>query len=249
MAGLQDLLEAYRNKLGTQEWRLGQQMNRVPGAEEAMDLWGGFDTGGLAGAIKTYHMTPFDFEKFDLSKMHSGIGGTMHGRGVYTTNQYKNAENWASELPEELLDNVKILDVNLRWPDPAKEALTPLKPEDYLDYNAKFGSLPEEIQASIFDLLKNSRSGRYGKAYERAYKEDFSLENLKRLNVGPLIQSGKIESQLPERGIPGVKVQWTPEWDPEDIDYITYDPAFAEIIKKPTKPKSSNKGLGELYLW
>lgn len=85
MAGLQDLLEAYRNKLGEQEWRLGQQMNRVPGAEEAMDLWGGWDTGGLAGAINVYHGSPRakPFTRFNSEFMGSGEGAQAFGKGHY----------------------------------------------------------------------------------------------------------------------------------------------------------------------
>lgn len=53
MAGLADLLEAYRNYRGVQNWRLGRQMDQMhPQAEQAMELWGGVgpsDMGGLAG--------------------------------------------------------------------------------------------------------------------------------------------------------------------------------------------------------
>ena len=56
MAGLQDLLEAYKNYRGAQEWKLGRQMDIMhPQAEQAMNLFGGFDTGGLVGMIKGYH--------------------------------------------------------------------------------------------------------------------------------------------------------------------------------------------------
>lgn len=85
MAGLQDLLEAYKNYRGVQDWKLGQQMNRVPGAEEAMDLWGGWDTGGLAGAIKAYHGSPRPepFTRFDSAYMGSGEGAQAFGKGHY----------------------------------------------------------------------------------------------------------------------------------------------------------------------
>lgn len=206
MAGLQDLLEAYKNYRGVQDWKFGQQMNRVPGAEEAMNLFGGFDTGGLAGAIKTYHMTPYDFEKFDLSKAKKGLGGMMHGRGIYTTDNPEGATDWIEQLPEKLQSKAKVLDVDLQWPDPAKEAATPLSPEDYLNYYERVQDLPEGIKNSILDLVKTKKL-----PYEF---------------VGPLISKLKLEQELAKRGIPGVKVPYGTE-----ADYITFDPSYTKINK------------------
>ena len=92
MAGLQDLLEAYKNYRGTQEWKLGKQEEQMLGGDpQAMDLWeklqgfGPADMGGIAGAIKTYHGNPKSepFTHFNKEFMGSGEGTQFFGRGHY----------------------------------------------------------------------------------------------------------------------------------------------------------------------
>jgi hypothetical protein len=97
------------------------------------------------------------------------------------------------------------MDVELRWPDPIKEAATPLSPEDYLNYYERVQDLPEEIRNSILELVKSKKL-----PYEF---------------VGPLISKLKLEQEVSKRGIPGVKI-------PSDsIDYVTFDPSYTKILK------------------
>ena len=54
--------------------------------------WGKAGLGALAAIpMLTYHMTPYHFEKFDLSKAKKGLGGMMHGRDIYTTDNPEGA--------------------------------------------------------------------------------------------------------------------------------------------------------------
>ena len=108
MAGLADLLEAYKNYRGVQNWKLGQQMNRVPGAEEAMNLWGGWDTGGLAGVIKAYHGSPSAFTKFLMSKLGTGEGAQAYGHGLYFAQALEVALNYAKTLARQAGETGKI---------------------------------------------------------------------------------------------------------------------------------------------
>ena len=173
--------------------------------------WGKAGLGALAampmlGAIKTYHMTPYNFEKFDLSKAKRGLGGMMHGRGIYTTDNPEGATDWIEQLPEKLQSKAKVLDVDLQWPDPAKEAVTPLSPEDYPDYYQLIDDLPESVRSTLMDLLGNKKI------------------DLK--HFGPLVQKLKLEQELAKRGVPGVKVPYGTE-----ADYITFDPSYTKINK------------------
>lgn len=92
MAGLQDLIEAYRNYRGTQEWKLGKQEEQMLGGDpQAMGLWeklqgfGPADMGGIAGAIKAYHGSPnpTPFTKFHKDFIGAGEGTQYQGYGHY----------------------------------------------------------------------------------------------------------------------------------------------------------------------
>lgn len=218
MAGLQSLLEDYRNWTKTQDWKLQKQREEMFGGDyelaEDIEGWGGgfnpsnigSGLSGLAGAIKTYHMTPHTFDQFDLKKAKTGLGGMMHGRGIYTTDNPEGATDWIEQLPEKLQPKAKVLNVDLQWPDPTKELATPLSANDYPGYYELINDLPESLRDNIMELLNGRKT------------------NLKHL--GPLVKKFKLEQELAKRGVPGVKIPYGTE-----SDYITFDPSYTKIKK------------------
>lgn len=219
---------------------LKNAISAVPGIGDALAAAEGFQgaaegdwakagLGALAaapimGAIKTYHMTPHTFDQFDLKKAKTGLGGMMHGRGIYTIDNPEGATDWIGQLPEKLQSRAKVLDVNLRWPDPAKEAATPLSPDDYLNFNDMVQNLPESIKSSIFDII-NSNPQLISK-WNKTFIDKFSPETFPHRPIGPTIKYLNIEQELAKRGIPGFKVGF-----PGESDYVTFDPSYTEIIK------------------
>lgn len=206
MAGLADLLEAYKNYQGVQQWNLGQQMNRVPGAEEAMDLWGGFDTGGLAGAIKTYHGTPRaePFTKFSKEFMGS-TSGTAFGRGHYFAEEPRVAKSY-SELKGPMFPGT------LHIEGASKPTL------DLLNSFTKF--YPESDPKDLLNLAKHKASTdlKYAETPEEA-------ETLKRiweeLSAGPVSR----DRSRPAHSLYEVSLEW-PDPAKESADPLSREHMF-----------------------
>ena len=172
MAGLQDLLEAYRNKLGEQEWRLGQQMNRVPGAEEAMNLWGGFDTGGLAGAIKAYHGSPRaePFTHFSSEFMGSGEGAQAFGKGHYLAENPNIAKSYAEMRGPMLIRSLGVEGASpetLNYLQEMTNQYKDLSSDEIL--RKTIAQLKSEMKMD--DFLGYSEDPEWGRFYEKAIKE------------------------------------------------------------------------------
>lgn len=108
MAGLQSLLEDYRNWNKTQDWKLQKQREEMFGGDyqlaEDIEKWGGgFNPSnigqglaGFAGAIKAYHGSPHAFERFDFSKMGTGEGSQAFGHGGYFAQAPETARQYAN---------------------------------------------------------------------------------------------------------------------------------------------------------
>ena len=56
----------------------------------------------MAGAIKAYHGTPHEFERFDMSKIGTGEGAQAYGHGLYFAENPNVAESYSLIEPKEL---------------------------------------------------------------------------------------------------------------------------------------------------
>lgn len=54
----------------------------------------------MAGAIKAYHGTPHEFERFDMSKIGTGEGAQAYGHGLYFAENPKVAEEYRNRLAD-----------------------------------------------------------------------------------------------------------------------------------------------------
>ena len=61
-------------------WAPQQALNSVVGGMPMAERAG---LGMAGGAIKAYHGSPYDFDKFDLSKIGTGEGAQAYGHGLY----------------------------------------------------------------------------------------------------------------------------------------------------------------------
>lgn len=173
----------------------------------------------MLGAIKTYHMTPHGpFDKFDLSKAKSGLGGMMHGRGIYTVDNPQHATEWIEQLPEKVQPKANVYTVDLQWPDPAKEAATPLSPEDYLHWSSLIKDLPDDVIKRLMEVFQSDQKGlaKILKGSDRSLYE---------MPVGPVIKQLGAEQELVKRGFPGIK------FSTDSTDYVTFDPSYTKILK------------------
>ena len=58
----------------------------------------------MAGAIKAYHGTPHEFERFDMSKIGTGEGAQSYGHGLYFAENPKVAEEYKNALSARVSD-------------------------------------------------------------------------------------------------------------------------------------------------
>ncbi len=65
--------------------------------DTTQDLAGGFG-GGILGRIKAYHGSPYDFERFDMSKIGTGEGAQAYGHGLYFAEHEPVAQNYRDAL-------------------------------------------------------------------------------------------------------------------------------------------------------
>jgi hypothetical protein len=181
----------------------------------------------MMGAIKTYHMTPHTFDKFDLSKAKTGLGGTMLGKGIYTTDNPKHAAEWIEQLSPEMQSRAKVLDVDLQWPEAAKEAITPMSPSDYLHYQSTIDELPDEIKQKILEEMHTNPQGlaKLLKQWSAGAQKNLTIEDIKKYPIGPIIKYMGIEQNLGNKGIPGVRVPF------ESTEFVTFDPSYTKINK------------------
>lgn len=54
----------------------------------------------VSQGIRAFHGSPFEFEKFDVSKIGTGIGKQMRGYGLYFTKSEKKARSYKKDRPE-----------------------------------------------------------------------------------------------------------------------------------------------------
>ena len=226
MAGLADLLEAYRNKLGEQEWRLGQQMNRVPGAEEAMNLFGGFDTGGLAGAIKAYHGNPRGepFTKFRKEFMGTGAG-QVYGKGHYFAEDPKVAKKYAVGKSPSLYE------VSLEWPG-ARESVDPMSREHFYQWDKTFKNQPAHIKQALEEIAQENPNiaDEYIQRLSEMGVPGWTLSDLLYKRPEMLIQESHIEPQMQTKGIPGIAYKNRTWGSKPSYNYVVFEDEIPKIL-------------------
>lgn len=226
MAGLQNLLEAYKNYRGVQDWKLGQQMNRVPGAEEAMDLWGGWDTGGLAGAIKAYHGNPRGepFTKFRKEFMGTGAG-QVYGRGHYFAEDPKVAKKYAVGKTPSLYE------ISLEWPG-ARESVDPMSNEHFYQWDKTFKNQPQHIRQALEEIAQENPNiaDDYIQFLERNQSKGHTLSNLLYQRPELLIKEVGLEPYMQEKGIPGIAYKNRTWGTQPSYNYVVFEDEIPKIL-------------------
>lgn len=67
------------------------------------DLAGGFGGTTTGKGIRAYHGSPYDFEKFDISKIGTGEGAQAYGHGLYFAENEKVAKEYRDALSRQML--------------------------------------------------------------------------------------------------------------------------------------------------
>ena len=215
----QNQLEDQAAKFGTQ-----QAFNTVFG-NVPMSQAGALGVGG--GAIKAYHGSPYDFEKFDLSKIGTGEGAQAYGHGLYFAENPETALSYRNQLAPR--------DVAVKFPD---RSFDPLQSEDYID-RAAAGELIESPHASFDQAISRLRDK--AKQYaDPTYPDRVLLDH-----VANRIDEWKKSGAKLEANDPGRMYEVNINADPEhfldwDKPLSEQHPKVQEAIRKaglaPTEP-------------
>lgn len=125
--------------------------------------------------IKAYHGSPYDFDKFDASKIGTGEGRASHGHGFYMTKATDLAEYYRPP-------GGRVYEIEIAR-----------RPDELLDWNAPVMQQSQQIQDAVRELL--DRDAVYlkgGKAYDQIAK-----------HYGDGLSDSRASDLLFERGIVG----------------------------------------------
>lgn len=120
----------------------------------------------MAGAIKAYHGTPHEFERFDMSKIGTGEGAQAYGHGLYFAENPNVAEEYRDALSRKIDVNGKtILNANKTIGSTGDSEI-----DDYLiAYNGDINKALSEAKNSLSDFVKNAEKGGH---YEHYLKQN-----------------------------------------------------------------------------
>lgn len=96
-------------------------------------------------AIRAYHYSPHQFDKFDISKIGSGLGKDTYGSGLYLGADEPTAETWRSLITRE--KNVPVSSGHMY------EVEANLDPEKMVDYNKQLHEQPEFVKDTLINKL------------------------------------------------------------------------------------------------
>ena len=138
-------------------------------------------TGAAQSGIRAYHGSPYDFDRFDISKIGTGEGANAYGRGLYFAGNEEVAKNYRNQLAPGYVkaDGSPIS-------DSAYSALAFVQPKF-----EQSGQLKEGIQDAI-DRLKN-QSEFYRKQYGSGVNlYDNAVETLQTMDPSTLKPKGRM---------------------------------------------------------
>jgi hypothetical protein len=125
--------------------------------------------------IRAYHGSPYDFDRFDASKIGTGEGAASHGHGFYLTKDSDLAEYYRPK-------GGRVYEVEI-----------PRRQDELLDWNAPVLQQPPLIQDAIRELLhRDAVHLKGGKAYDQIAR-----------HYGDNLSDSRASDLLFERGIFG----------------------------------------------
>jgi hypothetical protein len=190
-------LQGVANSLGVQTPEWMQAAGRFMSSEPVNAALGtvmpmAAPEAAVAKAIRAYHGSPHDFEKFDISKIGTGEGAQSYGRGLYFGEAPETAEHYRAMRGTK--GHGYEVDLNAN-------------PEHFLDWEIPANEQSQHVQDALKQAMGIDYYGKFDpKKAERMWKE------YGRSSVNTLVRRGGIASddeivaqRLREAGIPGIR--------------------------------------------
>jgi hypothetical protein len=98
LTGMPSALEQSAAATAANPWQPGMTAGQVLAGRPDDPLAGSFQPGVGVGAIKAFHGSPYDFERFDMSKIGTGEGAQAYGHGLYFAGNEPTAAYYRGKL-------------------------------------------------------------------------------------------------------------------------------------------------------
>ena len=182
-----------------------------------------------------------------LSELSKIMDADSYGYRKFRTDAGKNAAKQYDELIARR-DAVRedpgtMYEVSLRHPDPAKEAATPLSPDDFLQWDKPFNEQPESVKKAYLDFVKSPQGMEYAKEFH-GYEDGMTIRDLPKSPLkAPFGQTiykngfngwDNANEWLTKHGVPGIRYldgnsrnagQGT-------ANYVVFDDSLPEILSR-----------------
>jgi hypothetical protein len=175
LTGMPSALEQSAAATAANPWQPGMTAGQVLAGRPDDPLAGSFQPGVGVGAIKAFHGSPYDFERFDMSKIGTGEGAQAYGHGLYFAEHEPIAVGYRDRLstpPEPLRMEYKGENVY----DPLSR--TNLPDDIYngsMEIHARSSwTRPEAMTPEYWDRMKGELETTIGN-YERAHEKGQTL--------------------------------------------------------------------------
>ena len=230
-----------------------ENVRNPAGIQQAMDVAMGVSGPGLA--IRAYHGSPYDFERFDLSKIGTGEGAQAYGHGLYFAENPETAQIYRDQVK-----NVPLIDsVNARLSEIARERdkiresgalIDKASPERqrFTDLATEYDRLMEEklkpgrmyeaqINAEPEQFLDWDKPlGQQGTGVRQALGTAYpNMPDVPTASASWLAPKTPEEAQaLREAGIPGIRYldQGSRGAGQGTSNYVVFDDKLIEILRK-----------------
>ncbi len=167
----------------------------------------------LAKAIKAYHGSPHDFERFDSSKIGTGEGAQAYGPGLYFAEQEGTAQTY------KMTPQGKMYEVAIK-----------ADPDDFLDWDKPLSQQSEKVKQGLAERGIQADAVTGETAYQKLTGSQVTNPMLAHLTRGPQ----KAADALKQVGIPGIKYldQGSRAAGEGSRNYVVFDDKLVEILKK-----------------
>lgn len=162
----------------------------------------------LRAGIKAYHGSPHDFDEFSLSKIGTGEGGAMKGRGINLTDY--EAEAYSYRKPDLRHGIPPSGKSRFDGPGHMYEVEVDADPADFADLDARMKDQPEHIRNVVAPRVR----------------ADDEFADHRRLSFY-LTADGSLEKELKEIGVPGFSAKVS-----DSQHYVVFDDKLISILRK-----------------
>jgi hypothetical protein len=234
-------------------------LTAVPGAK-GVKVAADAAEGAAKKAIKAYHGSPHDFDRFDMSKIGTGEGAQAYGHGLYFADNEEVAKSYRDQLsgnigrsyPDEQSamaaagpGGMAMDTGDLGWyargadgkwvtdhvPGKMYEVNINADPEHFLDWDKPLSQQSEKVRAALPEMKPHMTGGQ--------------VHESQRLVPGDYMDKAAAREQLLQRGIPGIRyLDQGSRWTGDPVDTIKQNLAKAERtlaeVKAEPNPRQSS---------